>query len=108
MTAGHLKAGSAIFSFLVEATPPEGAQNYSETKRYGLIVFVRANTDEDARPIARTAIAKVGWRFPEVKEIARLDGKTKLTKYSRMNLEGAIRAAARGGYSVVVYDEPVS
>jgi len=102
-----MNSGAYIFSILVEANPPEESRQYVDTKRYGIIVFARANTEEEARPIAREAIARAGWSKPLVKEIARLDGKTRLKKFFKMNLEPAIRAAATSGYSMVVYDKPI-
>jgi hypothetical protein len=95
-----------LFSFLVHATAPDGSEKYTPGRRYELIVFVREYSIDGAKPAARTAISRAGWQFPEIKEVAQIDGKMKLSK--ARNLEEPMRTAARYGSSIVAFDKPIT
>ena len=90
------------------ATAPDGSDKHAAGKRYELIVFVREHSMEDAKAAARKAISRSGWQFPEVKEVAQIDGKMKLVKARTLNLEEAMRTAAKYGSSIVVFDKPLT
>jgi len=59
---------------------------------------------DDAKAVARKAISRAGWQFPEVKEAIQIDGKMELSKIRNLNLEEPMRNAAKYGSSIVVYD----
>lgn len=94
---------SALFSFLMKATAPEGTK-YVAGRRYEMIVFVRHISLEKARFVTRDVLAQLNWAFPEVIEAAQLDGKMKVGKLNSLNLEQAVRAAATAGHSIVVFE----
>ena len=104
----NLSGRTAIFSFLVQATAPDQSDKYVAGKRYELIVFVREYSMDDAKPVVRQAISRAGWQFPEIREAMQVDGKTKLTKLNNLNLEDALRTAAKHGCSIVAFDKPVT
>jgi hypothetical protein len=90
---------SALFSFLAESTAPDDPNERSE-----LIVFIREIGTDRAKAAFQKALAEAGRTFPEVKEIAEVSGDMQLSKLNPLNLENSIRAAARNGAAIVIFN----
>ena len=73
-------------------------------ERYALMVIVREHSMDGAKAVARRAISRAGWQFPEVKEAMQIDGKMKMSKLRKLDLEEPVRSAAKHGCSIVVFD----
>jgi len=98
-----MTSASALFSFLIKATAPEGTK-YIAGRRYEMIVFVRHISMDEAKVVARNVIGKLAWTFPEVIEAAQLDGQMYLKKLKGLNLQDGVITAAKQGHSVVIFD----
>ena len=98
-----MASGSAMFSFLIRATAP-GQTKYVAGRRYELMMFVRHISLDEAKSVVRNVLSRLGWEFPEVVEAVQMDGKMTLKKLKNLTLEDAIRAAAKQGHSIVVFE----
>jgi len=95
-----------LYSFLARANAPEWSTDHVAGKRYELIVFVRESSEETAKIRFRRAIGDAGWTFPEIQEIAKIDGRMKLEKVERLGLDQAMRTAIKAGTAIVVFKNP--
>jgi hypothetical protein len=56
--------------------------------------------------VFRKTVDDVGWKFPEIQEIAKVDGKMKLRKVEQLGLDQAMRTAIKTGSAIVVFEKP--
>jgi hypothetical protein len=78
------------------------ANTQPDGRRYDLLVFARADTEDDAGRVAAKGLEDLGWIDREILRCGEIVDAGAVPP----DLESAMRNALRHGCAVIVYDEP--
>lgn len=89
--------------FVVTIRAVAGPQNAEpDGRRYDILVFARAQTEDAARGVAFDGLAQLGWIDAEMLRAGEITDPDAIPD----DLRGAFDRALAGGCAVIVYDEP--
>jgi hypothetical protein len=99
------RAARNLYALMVDAQA-SGVTGRIDGQRYPLIVFARAQDPDSARSSVVDHLVGCGWLNAAVRGVKRMADD--LSRIAEPTLQDAASAAARDGYAIVAYEEPIT